>query len=90
MGRLLELLKDGNSRTTEILAKELGTTTEDVSRKMEYLERIGVIKRVVQPFENKGCGACSSCSGCEGGAAACKGCIPQNAAVNMGELWEVV
>ncbi len=90
MQKLLELLKDGNSRTLEILADELGTTTDDVTRQMEYLERIGVIRRVLQPFENKGCGTCSSCSGCSKNAAACKGCIPQNAALNMGEMWEVV
>ncbi len=90
MGRLLELLKDGNSRTLEILANELGTTTEDVARQMEYLEHIGAIRRVIQPFENKGCGTCSSCGGCDGSAAACKGCIPQNAALNMGGMWEVV
>ncbi|MCR5701885.1 MAG: hypothetical protein K6G76_07070 [Lachnospiraceae bacterium] len=88
MKRLLELLNDGNSRTLEMLADELGTTTDDVIRQMEYLECIGAIRKVVKPFEKKN--PCASCSGCESGSAACKGCIPQNAAVNMGQMWEVL
>lgn len=90
MQKLLELLKDGNSRTLEILANELGMTTEDVMRRMEYLERIGVIRRVLKSFENKECGNCGPCSGCDGCASICKGCIPQNAVLNMGEMWEIV
>lgn len=30
----------------------------------------------------------SSCSGCDGGGG-CKGCMPDNAEANMGDIWEV-
>ena len=85
MNELLELLKDGNSRTVDILAAELGTTPDDISRQLEYLERIGMIRKVSFSVP-KTCGG--SCSGCN--AAECKGCMPKNASVNMGEMWEVV
>ena len=84
MQKLLELLKDGNSRTVEQLAAALDTTSADISRQLDFLEHIGAIRRV--SFSAKGCGG--SCSGCS--AAECKGCMPKNAAMNMGEMWEVV
>ena len=84
MQKLLELLKDGHSRTVEMLAAELQTTPADVNRQLEYLAHIGAIRRITS--EPKGCGGCS---GCEGGAA-CKGCMPADADVNMGVIWEVV
>jgi len=103
MQELLDLLKDGNCRTLEQLAKELGTTRDDVERKLEYLGHIGKIREVPGIASGTGCGdhggchgnggcsGCSGCSGCNGGgAAACKGCVPQNAGANMGKLWEVV
>ena len=92
MQRLLALLKDGHSRTLEMLAAELETSTDDVERQLEYLERIGAIKKVPSLSEVKGSG-CAGCAGCnagDGSPAACKGCIPQNASDNMGNLWEVV
>lgn len=85
MKRLLELLKDGNSRTIEQLAAELDTTPADISRQLEYLERIGMIRRVSFSAQ-KSCGG--SCTGCD--PAHCKGCMPTDAAMNMGEMWEVV
>ena len=85
MQKLLQLLKDGNSRTVEVLAAELDTTPADIDRQLEYLEHIGAIRRVSYSA-CKSCGG--SCNGCN--AAECKGCMPQNAAVNMGEMWEVV
>ena len=85
MKELLELLKDGNSRTTETLAEELGTTPEDIRRKIDFLERIGAIQKSGMCTSGK----CGSCGGCDS-AAACKGCIPQNASQNMGTMWEVV
>ena len=89
MQDLLELLKDGNSRTLEMMAKDLGTTTGDVIRRMEYLEHIGAIRQVAF-MDNSGCGSCSGCTGCSGESqAACRGCVPQNADVNMGKVWEV-
>ena len=85
MQKLLELLKDGHSRTVEMLAAELHTSAEDIRRRMEYLEQVGAIKRI--PF-SQGNG-CSGCTGCEGGTG-CRGCMPADAAHNMGEMWEVV
>ena len=85
MKRLLELLKDGNSRTIEQLAAELGTTPADIDRQLGFLEHIGAIRRVSFSAQ-KTCGG--SCKGCN--PAECKGCMPKNAAANMGEMWEVV
>lgn len=89
MEQLLELLKDGHARTTELLAMELHTSVTDVARQMEYLENMGIIKRVV--FSPKGCSGCSGCSSqgkSEGHT--CKGCMPQDGFQNMGQMWEVV
>ena len=85
MEKLLELLKDGHSRTIEMLAAELGTSTSDVSRMLSYLENIGTIKKVSLSSSSCHCGNSGNCS-----AAECKGCMPQNAAQNMGEMWKVV
>ena len=85
MEKLLELLKDGRSRTLEMLADELDTDTADVSRMLSYLENIGAIRKVSLSSSNCHCGSGSKCS-----AAECKGCMPQNAAQNMGDMWEVV
>lgn len=85
MKKLLELLKDGNSRTIEQLASELSTTSDDITRQLDFLEHIGAIRRVSFSAQ-KSCGG--SCTGCD--PAHCKGCMPQNAAMNMGEMWEVV
>ncbi len=89
MEQLLELLKDGHARTTKLLAIELHTSVEDVTRQMEYLENMGIIKRVV--FSTK---SCSGCSGCSSGNSpeghTCKGCMPENGFNNMGQMWEVV
>ncbi len=84
MQKLLELLKDGRSRTVEMLAAELGTSADDIRRQLEYLGRIGAVRKVASP-SGKSCG---SCSGCDGGGG-CKGCMPDNAEANMGEIWEV-
>ena len=85
MEKLLELLKDGRSRTLEMLADELGTDTADVSRMLSYLENIGMIRKVSLSAHTCNCGGGSKCSAVE-----CKGCMPQNAAQNMGEMWEVI
>ena len=83
MEELLQLLKDGNTRTIEQLAAELHTSVPDVHRQLEFLEHIGAIRRL--SAQESGCGSCGGCSG--GG---CKNCMPKNAKQNMGELWEVV
>lgn len=91
MQNLLELLKDGKSRTTEMMAVELGTTVEDVKRRMEYLENMSVIRKVPFTSAQKCNGNCTGCKECDGhGRSACKGCMPENAERNMGNLWEVV
>ena len=88
MEKLLELLKDGHARTIELLAMELGTDTNDVLRQLEFLENMGIIRRV--SMNAKGCGGCAGCvtSG-KAGAAACKGCMPEDGFRNMGEMWEI-
>ena len=89
MEELLDLLKDGHARKLEMLANELNTDMEDIRRKLEYLEHIGVIKITSQPS----CGA-GNCSGCalhtHSDAAPCKGCLPEGGFKNMGDMWEVV
>ncbi|MBR4224010.1 MAG: hypothetical protein IKR73_04290 [Oscillospiraceae bacterium] len=84
MRKLLSLLTDGETRTIEQLAEELGTDPEDIRRKVEFLERMGAIQK--SGLCPSSCGG--SCSGCES-AAACRGCIPKNASQNMGKIWEV-
>ncbi len=87
MEELLELLKDGHARTIELLAAELDTDTDDIRRRIEYLENIGVIKRSFAP--SCGSGKCSECA-LHSGPAPCKGCLPEGGFKNMGEMWEVV
>lgn len=83
MNELLKLLKDGHARSLEMLAMELDTTVEDVKRRIEYLERMNIIRRI-----SLNSAACGSCGGCEGGK--CAGCMPEEGFRNMGEMWEVV
>lgn len=87
MEELLELLRDGHARTLEILAAELKTDTDDIKRRIEYLENIGAIRRY--SLLSCGAGKCSECA-MHSGTAPCKGCLPENGFKNMGEMWEVV
>jgi hypothetical protein len=96
MQSLLDLLKDGRSRPLESIAAELGTSTEDVRRKIEFLEQAGAIRRVSQDT-TAASGACAGCSGCQHGKAGhgsgqphCAGCMPEGGFKNMGVMWEVV
>ena len=96
MQRLLNLLKDGRSRPLESIAVELGTSPEDVRRKIEFLEKSGVIRRVSQGTAAAS-GACAGCSGCQHGKAShgsgqahCTGCMPEGGFKNMGTVWEVI
>ncbi|MCR4954894.1 MAG: hypothetical protein K6A43_12575 [Treponema sp.] len=50
MEELLVLLSDGRSRTIEMLAAELGTTTDDIQRKIDFLEQTNIIRRVATSF----------------------------------------
>ena len=82
----MNLLKDGRSRSIEMLASELHTTGDDVLRKIEFLERSGIIRRVVTS-----CSGCSSCPGnSKGGKKNCPACMPKDGFKNMGIMWEVV
>lgn len=89
MEKLLQLLKDGRTRSTEMIAAELGTSTEDVLRKIEFLERSGIIRRVATSFHESETlltagrnsatsptcpGRCKSCSGCSHGGGGAKAC----------------
>ncbi|HBB42098.1 MAG TPA: hypothetical protein DCZ74_01130 [Treponema sp.] len=99
MEELLNLLRDGHSRSLEMLAAELNTDTEDILRRIEFLERAGMIRRVIN-IKNS-CSSCSpkkcaSCPGCashlkeSGNSSACASCMPKGGFKNMGEMWEVV
>ncbi len=89
MEKLIELLRDGRSRTLEMLASELGTSEEVIKRDIDFLERTNVIKRV--DFSSHGSeSSCASCSGCSGGNKKCAGCMPDGGFQNMGIMWEVV
>ena len=87
MEELIRLLQDGRARTIPMLASEMHTSISDVSRKIEYLEHIGAIRRVFGGASN-----CSGCKGCttSGGGKACKSCLPDGGFQNMGQMWEVV
>ena len=87
MEELLELLKDGHARTIELLASELHTDTDDIKRKLEYLEMMGIIKKSFAP--SCGTGKCSECP-MHYGTVPCKGCLPEGGFKNMGEMWEVI
>ncbi len=87
MEKLIELLKDGRSRTVEMLAVELNTSVDAVKRDLEFLERTGVIKRV--DFTGSG-HSCNGCTGCGTGKKNCAGCIPEGGFKNMGVMWEVL
>ena len=64
MNKLLDLLKDGHARTTVMLALELHTTPADIRRKLEYMENMGIIRRVSLTTASCGEGSCSGCAGC--------------------------
>ena len=105
MEELIALLQDGRSRTIEMLAAELGTTTDDILRKIDFLERSKIIRRVATSYPKTeslrtagknqvtSCtGHCSSCSGCSHGKGKthCDSCMPKGGFKNMGIMWEVI
>ena len=79
----MDLLKDGHARSIEMLAIELDTTTDDIERKLGYLERMNIIRKV-----GLNAPTCTSCGSCEGGK--CAACMPEGGFRNMGVMWEVV
>lgn len=63
--QLLALLNEGNALSITELAQRLKISEGAVRAQMEYLERLGMLRRVSVE------GGCSSCSGsCRG----CRGC----------------
>ncbi len=104
MEELIELLKDGKSRSLEMLADELNQPVENIKRSIEFLEKMGIIKKVDMNINTGGCNSCSGCSVKSKGAgtnengskdsqskpqAACQGCMPEGGFQNMGTIWEV-
>ena len=87
MEELLNLLTDGRSRTIEMLAGELDTTTDDILRKIDFLERSNIIRRVATSYSKK-CAGCSHGGNC--GSQACAVCMPKGGFKNMGIMWEVI
>ncbi len=92
MEKLLELLKDGHARTVSMLAKELNTTSEDIRRKLEFMENMGIIRKIeITPASCAGgCGSCGGCSGSSGSCGCVGDCGDGGDVMNMGEMWEVV
>ena len=89
MEELIKLLKDGRSRTTEMLAMELNTSVEIVLRDIGFLERTGVIKRVMFSNPQGSPHSCKGCTGCSSGQKACATCMPEGGFKNMGVMWEI-
>jgi DNA-binding Lrp family transcriptional regulator len=87
MEELLNLLTDGRSRTIEMLANELGTTNEDILRKIDFLEQSKIIRRVATSYSKK-CSGCSHGGNCN--SQACAACMPKGGFKNMGMMWEVI
>ena len=85
MQELLELLKDGKSRSITMLASELNMSEAQVQRDIEFLERTSVIRRI----EFSMCGSCSGCSRGDG-PKTCPGCTPEGGFKNMGVMWEII
>jgi len=88
MQELIELLKDGRSRSVGMIAAELHKSVEQVERDIDFLERAGIIRRVTF----NACGSCGSCgSGAKGKEGkTCPGCMPEGGFKNMGVMWEIV
>ena len=86
MEELLNLIRDGRSRTIEMLAAELNTDTDDILRKIDFLERSKIIRRVATSYSRK-CKGCSHGGNC--GGQACAACMPEGGFKNMGLMWEI-
>lgn len=61
--KLLELLKQEESYSVEILAQKLGCDVEQVQMALKFLELSGHIKRVnIQPSCSGNCNRCHGCT----------------------------
>ncbi len=87
MEKLIALLKDGKTRTMEMLAHELGVSMNILRRDIDFLERTGVIRKVEVSGKcgNNSCEGCTTCGG-----KTCSGCMPEGGFQNMGSRWEVL
>ncbi len=88
MDALLELLRDGRSRSLEMIAEELGLSVSQVKRYILYLEQMNMIRRI--DLSGAGASSCAGCNGCNYGDTTCAGCVPEGGFQNMGYMWEVV
>lgn len=65
LNQLLALLDDGHTYTQQELAVRLDVTPDSVAASMDYLARLGLLRRV--SCASGGCGG--SCKSCGGGCA---------------------
>lgn len=72
-----------------MLAMDLGTSIEKVKRDIEFLENMGVIKRIEFKETCSQSHSCDGCTGCGTGNKACVSCMPEGGFQNMGTMWEV-
>ncbi len=70
-----------------MLAAEMSVSTDQVKRDLEYLERMGVIRKI--GYNQANGHDCSTCGGCTDGQK-CKSCAPEGGFKNMGSMWEVL
>ena len=70
-----------------MLAAEMSVSTDQVKRDLEYLERMGVIRKT--GYNQANGHDCSTCGGCTDGQK-CKSCAPEGGFKNMGSMWEVL
>lgn len=68
---------------------ELNTSVEIVLRDIEFLERTGVIKRVMFSDPQGSPHSCNGCTGCSSGQKTCAACMPEGGFKNMGVMWEI-
>ncbi|MGF7004424.1 putative transcriptional regulator [Lachnospiraceae bacterium PFB1-21] len=78
--KLLTLLEEGRAYSQLELAESLGTGEEGVKAQVEYLERMGLLRRVERG------GGCDSCGGKCGNSS----CDCQNVAPRGPVMWERV
>ncbi len=63
LSRILNLMKSGTSYSVQQLAEHLHTTPEIIQSSIEYLERLGYIKKIkVLPTCSQSCKNCHGCA----------------------------
>lgn len=62
LSQILNLLRTGQSYSVQQLAEHLNTTSEIIQSSIEYLERLGYIRKaVIASTCSKGCRNCHGC-----------------------------